>query len=599
MEKFIEKARKIHGNKYDYSKVIYINNKAKINIICPEHGVFEQTPDKHINRKQGCPKCSNNYKLTIDDFIKKSKEIHGDKYDYSQVLYINNNSNVKIICPIHGIFEQVAKIHMNGSNCPMCYGRNKKNDDIINILSKKHNNKYDYSLVNYINPQTPIKIICPKHGIFEQTFNTHKNGHECPKCHGLNKTNEEYINEAKEIHGNKYDYSLVNYIDSTTKIDIICLLHGTFNQMPSAHLQGQGCPKCKGLSITEKKTKTTEEFINAAKEIHGDKYDYSNINYTNCKDKILINCPEHGEFQQVPDSHLQGCGCPKCSLKYDKVENELKEFITSLNIEIIENSKKIIPPLELDIYIPSKNIAIEYNGLYWHSEINKPSNYHLNKTNLCQERGIQLIHIFEDEWLNTKNIVKSRLRNILGLTTNKIYARKCIIKEISIDESKNFLNSNHLQGHVNSSIKIGLYYNDELVSLMTFGRGRIAMGGSSNDYELLRFCNKLDRIVIGAADKLFKYFIKMYFPKTIISYADKRWSIGNLYEKLKFIKTHESDPNYWYIIGRKRKHRFGFRKSILVKKGFDSNKTEHEIMIERGIYRIYDCGTIVYKKTLD
>ena len=133
---------------------------------------------------------------------------------------------------------------------------------------------------------------------------------------------------------------------------------------------------------------------------------------------------------------------------------------------------------------------------------------------------------------------------------------------------------------------------------MTFGKGRIALGGNSNQFELLRFCNKLETIVIGGADKLLKYFIKTYNPKEIISYADRRWSQGGLYDKLNFIKTHNSQPNYWYIINNQREYRFGYRKSILVKKGFNPNKTEHQIMLDRKIYRIYDCGNIAYKKTL-
>jgi hypothetical protein len=133
---------------------------------------------------------------------------------------------------------------------------------------------------------------------------------------------------------------------------------------------------------------------------------------------------------------------------------------------------------------------------------------------------------------------------------------------------------------------------------MTFGKGRIALGGKSNQYELLRFCNKINTIVIGGADKLLKHFIKIYQPKEIISYADRRWSSGDLYEKLEFTKTHVSQPNYWYIVNNRREYRFGYRKSMLIKKGFDANKTEHQIMFDRKIYRIYDCGTIAYKKTL-
>jgi hypothetical protein len=256
-------------------------------------------------------------------------------------------------------------------------------------------------------------------------------------------------------------------------------------------------------------------------------------------------------------------------------------FITSLGLTFDLNTRKIISPLELDVFIPSHNIAIEFDGLYWHSELHKPSNYHLNKTELCEKQGIQLIHIFEDEWRDKRDIIKSRLKNILGLTNNKIFGRKTQIKEVNSIDAKEFLNKNHIQGNVNSSIKIGLYLNNELVSLMTFGKGRIALGGDSNQYELLRFCNKLDTSVIGGADKLLKYFIKTYKPKDIISYADRRWSQGDLYEKLGFDNTHNSSPNYWYIINNKRKYRFGFRKSILVKQGCDINKTEHQIMLDK------------------
>jgi hypothetical protein len=598
MENFLNKCKLVHNNTYDYSLVNYINNKTKVTIICSEHGEFEQTPDKHINRQQGCPKCSKTYKINENDFIIKCNEIHNNRYDYSLVKYVNMNTNIMILCSEHGEFNQRASVHINGSNCPKCIGRDKDNDDIINQLKIIHNGKYDYSLVNYVNPINKITIICPEHGEFKQTLNTHKKGHGCPKCVGRDKNISDLIIKFNSIHDNKYEYSLITSTKSIDFIEITCPIHGNFKQNINTHLQGSGCPKCKGLTISTKKTKTSGEFILNANLIHDNKYNYSNVNYLNCKKHIKISCPEHGEFEQLPDTHLQGSGCPKCGLKYNKSEDEVKSFIKSLNIEIIENSKNIITPLELDIYIPSHNIAIEFDGLYWHNELFKPSNYHLNKTDQCESKGIQLIHIFEDEWLYKKDIVKSRLKNILGITENKIFGRKCIIKDVNTRDKKLFLDNNHIQGTVASSINLGLYYNDELVSLMTFGKGRIAMGGNSNQYELVRFCNKLNYNVIGGASKLLKYFIKVYQPKEIISYADRRWSQGNLYKQLEFTNTKTSAPNYWYIINNNRKHRFAYRKSILVKEGYDSNTTEHEIMKNRGIYRIYDCGTLVYKKTL-
>ena len=461
-----------------------------------------------------------------------------------------------------------------------------------------HGERYDYSNVEYIKNDIKIKIICPLHGQFEQSPNNHLKGNGCKKCANEKqaKNVDDFINESLLIHKGKYDYSLVEYINTETKVKIICPIHGEFEQKPKKHLKGQGCYNCGVEKIKEKTIKSNDTFISEAKEKHNDKYDYSLVNYVNSHDKINIICSEHGIFEQAPYSHLSGKGCSKCGLVYDKSEGEVKEFISSLKILFEENNRKILNGKELDIYIPTYNLAIEYNGLYWHSEEYIDNNYHLNKTELCESQGIKLIHIFEDEWKYKQDIVKSRLMNMLGLSSNKIYGRKCIINEISSKEAKEFLNNNHIQGNVNSKYNIGLYYNNELVSLMTFGNLRKSMGNKSNEnmYELLRFCNKLNTNVIGGADKLLKYFIKTYQPKEITSYADRRWSQGYLYEKLGFEYIHNSKPNYFYINKGEREYRFKYRKDVLVKEGFDKNKTEREIMKERGFNRIYDCGNKKY-----
>jgi hypothetical protein len=271
---------------------------------------------------------------------------------------------------------------------------------------------------------------------------------------------------------------------------------------------------------------------------------------------------------------------------------DLYNFIKENYIgEILEN-KKILDPYEIDIFLPDFNIGIEVNGVYWHNELYKSKNYHLLKTIDCNDNDISLIHIFEDEWLYRKEIVKSIIRGKLGLTLNKIHARKCEIKEIISKNSKKFLDDNHIQGNVNSKIKLGLFYNDNLVSVMTFSRGRIIMGGKKNEWELNRFCNLLNHNVVGGASKLLKYFIRTYCPRIIVSYSDIRIFDGGMYGKLGFDKKSQSKPNYWYVIKDIREHRFKYRKSILVKEGFDKNLTEQEIMFNRKIYRIYDCGNI-------
>lgn len=229
-------------------------------------------------------------------------------------------------------------------------------------------------------------------------------------------------------------------------------------------------------------------------------------------------------------------------------------------------------------------------GVYWHNELHKPSNFHLWKTEECEKQGIQLIHIFEDEWAYKQEIVKSRLKGLLGCN-ERIFARKTYCKEITFAESKKFLDANHIQGNCISKYNYGLFYNDELVSVMTFGKSRYAKGRM----ELLRFANKLYTNVIGGASKLFKHFLNDH-PEIseIDSYADRRWSIGNLYETLDFKRISVTSPSYFYVVNGVRENRMKYQKHKLVKEGYDANKTEHEIMLEREIYRIYDCGNIKF-----
>ena len=276
-----------------------------------------------------------------------------------------------------------------------------------------------------------------------------------------------------------------------------------------------------------------------------------------------------------------------------QMELELLEFIKSnYNGEIISNIHSIIEK-ELDIYIPDLNLAFEFNGLYWHSEIHKERKYHLDKTNLCLEKGIFLFHIWEDDWIHRQDIIKSMILNKLGQTANKIFARKTEIRVVEDNILiRRFLNNNHIQGFVGSKIKIGLFFNEELVSIVTFGNLRKSLGQKSHSgsYELLRFCNKKNTNVVGGASKLFRYFLNNYNCNDIVSYSDISRSTGNMYQQLGFKLSHNSDPNYYYVIDGVRIHRFNFRKDKLVSKGFDPNKTEIQIMNESGYYRIFDCG---------
>ena len=342
-----------------------------------------------------------------------------------------------------------------------------------------------------------------------------------------------------------------------------------------------------GVSVSTQNT----DIINKVKKSQIDtllkKYDFLDIK--NIKSGICtIECDKH-HIYDINFSLLnlrlkyKTILCPVCnpiSSTKSGLEIQFKDYIESLNMKPIYNCRSIISPLELDVYIPELKLAFEFNGLYWHNELNKDKNYHLNKTEMCEKIGIQLIHIYEDDWKYKQDIIKSMILNKLGKSKFRISARKCEIKEIFDNNLvKSFLESNHIQGYVDSILKIGLFYMNELVSLMTFN-------SKEKTYELLRFCNKLNTNVVGGVSKLFKNFINNYNPTEIITYSDRSFSQGKIYETLGFNFVSKTDPNYYYIVD-------GIRQLEI-----NSNKYEHDIMLQRKIYRIYDSGNLKFKLQL-
>ncbi len=299
---------------------------------------------------------------------------------------------------------------------------------------------------------------------------------------------------------------------------------------------------------------------------------------------------------------------PRCYTCYPLIKNrcssyaevEIFNYINNMGIACYASDRTLLDGYEVDILIPDYKIAIEYDGLYWHSELNnKDKNYHLDKTKKCIEKGYTLIHIFEDEWIYKQDIVKSRLNSILHKTSNKIHGRKCTIKIITPKIKNMFLDNYHLQGADRSNIHLGAYHGDTLVAVMCFSEMRQCLGDVKQEghWELSRFAVIDNTTVYGIASKLLKFFKSNYDWKLIKTHADLRWSVGNLYFALGFKHIHNSDPNYWYFKTNKRWHRFGFRKTVLSKKleNFYPKLSEWENMQLNGYNRIWDCGTMVFK----
>jgi hypothetical protein len=321
--------------------------------------------------------------------------------------------------------------------------------------------------------------------------------------------------------------------------------------------------------------------------------------YTNSNEKMHLVCPEgHDYYVRYNNWKHKVSRCVKCSAAgTSSCENLIKEFLKDYDVAFEANNKTLIAPYELDIVIPDKKFAIEYCGLYWHSELlGKDRKYHINKLDMCLNNGYKLITIFEDELLFNKSIVFSRLKNMLGFgNLTRIYARKCSIEPIDASTAREFCEANHLQGYTGSFIKLGAFYDGELVSVMTFAKPSIAKGSKNVDgvWELSRFCSKINYKVIGIASKLLCYFERNYNWKEIFSYADRRWSSGEVYDAIGFTFTGVSSPNYWYIKNKRRLHRFALRK----------NREDYQELTEwqnrqlQGWNRIWDCGNLKYVKS--
>lgn len=355
-------------------------------------------------------------KKTIEEFINESSLLHNNKYNYSESIYNGNREKIIIKCPIHGAFFQTPVNHLKGCGCPHCAGV--ALSDTATFIEKAknvHGNKYDYSNTIYTNVKTKISVICPVHGTFEQSPRHHLRGQGCSKCSGNNKkTNEEFISEIIKVHGDRYDYSKVKYKGAKYKIKIICREHGEFEQVASSHLTGNGCNNC-GNDLTKKKLRhTTEVFITNAKIKHNNLYDYSKVSYLNNRKKVEIICEKHGSFYQTPDGHIKGQGCPKCVHHISKSEIELQNYIKSLGYNIITNVWGVIKRKEIDIYIPELNKAIEFNGEWWHySDKHFEKGKHSTKSNLCKDEGIKLLHVREKLWVNEKEKMKNVIKQFL------------------------------------------------------------------------------------------------------------------------------------------------------------------------------------------
>ena len=432
-EEFIRLSIQKHPNKkYDYSLTNYVDSTVKVTIICPDHGEFTQLPSQHLAGK-GCAVCGciqRDLKRTLpfEKVIEKANKIHNNKYDYSKANYKNVHQHITIICPEHGEFQQTPAHHLQGQNCPKCGklkaqdSRRKTQEDFIIEAQEVHKNadvKYDYTKVIYKSTHEKVIIICSKHGEFTQAPAQHLQGHGCWDC-GVEKrtlvqrsNTDEFIEKAKKIHGELYDYSKVEYITRDTKVVIICPKHGSFKQVPYSHLQGNGCNTCGNEIIALKKLSNTAEFIEKSRKVHGiSTYNYSQTNYVNNTSNVIITCPKHGNFKQTPQNHLAGSGCGKCKVSISNKEKRWIKHVSNGIDGFVVHHK--VDNYMCDGYDPNTNTIYEFNGCFWHGckkcfapeDTNPVTGYayedHFSKTekkkNYLIEKGFTYAEIWECDY---------------------------------------------------------------------------------------------------------------------------------------------------------------------------------------------------------
>lgn len=455
-----------------------------------------------------------------------------------------------------------------------------------------------------------VSVLCPLHGRFVSTVARLLRGEGCPSC-GRESTacarrldGQRFIDRAVKVHGDKYDYALVEYRGSKGKVLIRCGEHGVFQQVAANHWNGAGCPQC-GTSRRGVKIRVSlQEFVARARQVHGQNYSYVKDGYTKVSDPVAIICQAHGEFKQVGTDHLDGHGCPKCSSKNSKPQLEVVDALRSCGLEVIENYKYSPDEhkKEIDIFLPEAGVGIEFNGLYYHSSRTRPRSYHLAKHNEAKELGIRLVQIFSDEWEKRPEVVKQYLLNSLGYGLLSVPARKCEFAEVSLKEANEFYDEHHIQGKCGHGISFALTHNNVVVAVMTFSkRASRRSKGADSEWELVRFASSVR--VVGGASRLLKHLIKATGAQSVVSYSDNRLFSGGVYERLGFEKEGVSAPDYMYVSqnGAERMHKSRFQRKHLPKllgDKFDPAKTERENCEAAGFYQIFNCGLTRWRLTL-
>jgi len=469
-----------------------------------------------------------------------------------------------------------------------------------------HGNRYTYNVSTLRRSSALATIFCVDHGAFTQKLSNHLNGAGCPMCAGRG---VDWLARFRSVHGDRYDYRHVHFAGYKTPVRILCAVHGEFSQTPDNHYRGaQGCPKCKGDRIRAVKQLSVHEFIRRASAVHKGRYTYATDQFSNLlTGEVTIFCPKHGPFTQSPVNHLAGkVGCTRCNHMKSAGEEAVLTFLSMFGA-VEHRNRRLIAPKEVDIFMPGQRLAVEYCGVYYHSassadEERALKRKHMDKYLACKAQGVRLITLFETEWHHRTYAVKRLLRNAVGKARGRLMARKCELRQPTLQEARAFYERYHPQGGAGSGEHYGLYWRGKLVACMrfTFGANDRGSAVANRAWTLTRYATRVS--VAGGASRLFKAFLREHTPTEVKSFSDNRFFDGGMYTQLGFVLEEETPPDYqvWSPkIGLRPKAHYQRRlipARLLEHKMdevFDPDtdpRSESEMTYLMGARRIYDCG---------
>ena len=479
------------------------------------------------------------------------------------------------------------------SRCPKCKGiqcsqrQTKPLEEIRKWVSQ--NTPYICS-TGIEQSSSNVKLKCARHGTFVTTLYKLKKKGKCPKCSSNYKLTVEAVKDWLHLHSK---YTLKgNYTSATSKSEFVCKKHGNFKTKFTYIKAGHQCPKC---GTEERARKNSNNIATVKEKVFQKGYILLSNTYINNRSNLKLQCEKHGLFEHTLHG-LKRNSCPKC---YTSKENlEILDYIHSLSIKPSLNNRKIIPPKELDIYIEECKLGIEYNGLYWHSDLYKTNKYHFDKYQDCKKKNINLLGIYADEWQNQKDLIKAMIKHRLGkLPKNKFRASKLKIKKlVKNKEFSSFFNQYHLDGHTQASFAYGLFFNNKMVSCASFRRN-----GRDKCWEIARFASNYNYHIYGSLGKVLKLYKKEYNER-LITYSNNRLSHGNVYKTLGFeeITAKYNKPSYWYTDLKKRVFRTRCKKinDLEMLKKYPTEKEQALAGLfsvknfghDKPLYKIYDYG---------